>query len=148
MESLSDLYQEVIVDHSSRPRNFGKMEHADRTVEGFNPLCGDKISLYVTLDHEVIKDIGFEGQGCAISKASASMMTVALKGKTRSDAQDLFHRFQQMVMTGEFQEEKVGNLVAFSGVHKFPARVKCAILSWHAMSSALQEKPETVVSTE
>jgi len=147
-DDLNELYQEVIVDHSSRPRNFGKMERAGRTVEGFNPLCGDKISLYLSMDQEVIQDIRFEGQGCAISKASASMMTVALKGRTRSEAQGLFQHFQQMVMTGEFQEEGVGNLAVFSGVHKFPARVKCAVLSWHAASSALQEKPETVVSTE
>ena len=149
MSELSELYQQVILDHNKKPRNFHKMEAANRQAEGYNPLCGDQLMVYLDLEGEVLKDISFEGSGCAISKASASMMTQALKGKTRQEAETLFNEFHRMV-TGELNEESepnhLGRLTIFSGVRDFPARVKCATLSWHTMNAALQG--EEVISTE
>jgi nitrogen fixation protein NifU and related proteins len=146
-DDLNDLYQEVILDHSKRPRNFQKLENANRVAEGHNPLCGDQIKIYLILENDVIRDISFEGSGCAISKASASIMTDALKGKTKAEAQKLFDKFHELVMTGEGNIEESGKLGAFAGVYKFPARVKCAILPWHALVATLQGKDEKV-STE
>lgn len=149
MTELRDLYQELILDHGRRPRNFKAIEKADRTAEGFNPLCGDKIKLFVKLDGEAIKEISFQGSGCAISTASASIMTETLKGKTRDEAEALFETFHDLV-TGKPAESgspELGKLEVFSGVSEFPIRVKCATLSWHTLRAALKGNGE-VVSTE
>ena len=150
MSALRELYQEVILDHNKRPRNFRKPEAANRGAEGYNPLCGDHLKLYLRLEDGVIRDIGFEGSGCAVSKASASMMTEALKGKTAVQAEALFHTFRALV-TGENGHagttEPLGKLSVFSGVSEFPMRVKCATLAWHTMRAALEGKAEAV-STE
>jgi nitrogen fixation NifU-like protein len=149
MSELSELYQQVILDHNKKPRNFHKMEAANRTAEGYNPLCGDQLTVYMDVEGDVVRDISFEGSGCAISKAAASMMTQAVKGRTRAEAETLFDEFHRMV-TGEMNEETtphhLGRLTIFSGVRDFPARVKCATLSWHTMNAAL--KGEDVISTE
>ena len=149
MSELSELYQQVILDHNKKPRNFHKLETANRSAEGFNPLCGDQLTVYMQLEDEVVKDISFVGQGCAISKAAASMMTQSVKGKSRQEAEALFDEFHRMV-TGEMDSETtpnhLGHLTIFSGVRDFPARVKCASLSWHTMHAAL--KGEETVSTE
>ena len=150
MSDLRELYQEVILDHSKHPRNFRAIKGAHRKAEGYNPLCGDRLSLYLQLEGDVIKDIGFEGSGCAISKASASMMTAGVKGKTQAEAQKLFEKFHAMV-TGKPDEavktEGLGKLEVFAGVREFPARVKCATLAWHTLKAAL-EGSQQVVSTE
>jgi nitrogen fixation NifU-like protein len=149
MSELSELYQQVILDHNKKPRNFHKMEEANRSAEGFNPLCGDQLTVYLQLENEVVTDISFEGSGCAISKAAASMMTQSVKGKSKQEAENLFSEFHGMV-TGELDEEatpnSLGRLTIFSGVRDFPARVKCASLSWHTMRAALHG--EGTVSTE
>ena len=148
MSDLGDLYQEVILDHNKRPRNFQRLEGANRKAEGFNPLCGDQITVYLLLEGDLIKDIGFQGSGCAISKASASMMTSAVKGKTRSEGEALFDKVHKM-LTGAASgdPEELGRLAALSGVCNFPARVKCASLAWHTLRAALEAK-ENPVSTE
>ena len=145
-DDLTDLYQQVILDHSKSPRNFRKLEGANRTAQGHNPLCGDNVTLYLLMDGEVIKDVSFQGSGCAISKASASLLTDALKGKRRDEVKVLFEKIHDMVMTGNVNPD-LGKLAAFAGVHKFPARVKCAILPWHAVLAAMEGKNEPV-STE
>jgi len=142
MSELDDLYQEVILDHNKSPRNFRVMAAANRRAEGYNPLCGDQVTVFVQVEDGVIKDISFQGSGCAISKASASMMTSELKGKPESAAHELFEKVHHM-LTGEPGEadrgsERVGKLAILSGVCKFPARVKCASLAWHTMESALK----------
>lgn len=141
MSELSELYQQVILDHNKKPRNFQQLEGANRVAEGFNPLCGDQLTVYMQVDEGVVRELSFVGTGCAISKASASMMTQALKGKTREEAQKLFEEFHGMV-TGEFDEEgapnTLGRLKIFAGVRDYPARVKCASLSWHTMRAALE----------
>jgi nitrogen fixation NifU-like protein len=144
MSELSELYQEIILDHNRKPRNFQRLADANRTAEGFNPLCGDQITLYVKLDDDgVIRDIAFQGSGCAISKASASLMTSALKGKSRQDAEALFERFRRLVTGDEDADpEALGKLAVFSGVREFPARVKCASLAWHTLHAALEGKHE------
>ena len=149
MSNLDALYQEVILDHNRKPRNFREMENADRTVEGRNPLCGDQLTLWLKMDGDRIADAAFKGQGCAISKASASLMTAAVKGKTRAEAEDLFDRFHKLVMgqLPESEQASLGSLRALGGVSKFPLRVKCASLAWHALHSALDSN-ETEVSTE
>jgi nitrogen fixation protein NifU and related proteins len=152
MSELTDLYQQVILDHNRRPRNYGKLEDANRQAEGFNPICGDHLTIYLRLNGDRIDDLRFEGEGCAISKASASLMTDSLKGKTAAEAEALFQRIHEMLTSNdhldlEAQAEELGKLVVFSGVREFPARVKCASLSWHALHSALQGD-ETSVSTE
>jgi len=147
---LADLYQEVVIDHAKQPRNFRKVEGATRTAEGFNPLCGDHLTLYVRLEDGVIEDIGFQGSGCAISKASASLMTMALKGKKQEEALALFGRVHVLLTNGpngEVKPEDVGKLAALSGVWEFPMRVKCATLAWHTLRSALEAQGERV-STE
>src|SRR3954468_19764228 len=145
-DDLSDLYQQVILDHCKKPRNFHEMPAATCSAQGHNPLCGDQLKLYLEMDGEVIKDISFVGSGCCISKASASLLTDNVKGKTRDEVQKLFAQVHDMVMTGNAKGE-LGKLAVFAGVHKFPARVKCAILSWHAVIAALKGGGEPV-STE
>ena len=149
MSELSDLYQEVILEHNKNPRNFREIEDADQTADGKNPLCGDALRVYVSLDGDTVTDVAFKGSGCAISKASASMMTQAVKGKTREDAGKIFDEFHRMV-TGdldvEAEENHLGKLKICAGVLEFPARVKCASLSWHTLHAAL--KGEEAVSTE
>jgi nitrogen fixation NifU-like protein len=148
MGDLRDLYQEVILDHSRRPRNFRVLEGADRRAEGYNPLCGDRVTVYVRMEKGRVGEIGFQGSGCAISTASASMMTEALRGKSAEEAEALFRRFHEMLTgTSGSAAEDLGKLQAFSGVREFPIRVKCATLAWHAMRAALEKRTETV-STE
>jgi len=148
MTDLGDLYQQVILDHNRNPRNFKRLESANRTAEGNNPLCGDRIQLYVQLDGGggTIRDIGFQmpqGSGCAISKASASLMTEAVKGKTVGDAETMFQAFRDMLAGGQ---NAPGKLAAFSGVRAFPSRIKCANLAWHALHAALQNSAEAVTT--
>jgi nitrogen fixation NifU-like protein len=149
MSELSELYQQVILDHNKKPRNFRKLENANHSAEGFNPLCGDQLTVYLNLKDDAVKEISFEGSGCAISKAAASMMTQAVKGKSKQEAEQLFSEFHQMV-TGGLDEENsqngLGNLKIFAGVREFPVRVKCASLPWHTMHAALNN--QEVVSTE
>jgi len=151
MTGLSELYQEVILDHNNSPRNFREIDGATQIAEGYNPLCGDRAVVYLQLDNDVIGDISFQGSGCAISIASASMMTVSLKGKTRTEAEDLFQRFHSMV-TGAadraIEPQALGKLAAFSGIREFPVRVKCANLAWHALHAALDGNRETVSTEE
>ncbi len=149
MSELSDLYQEVILEHNKNPRNFREIEDADQYADGKNPLCGDALRVYLKMDGEVVGDVAFKGSGCAISKASASMMTQAVKGKTKAEAEAIFGEFHAMVtgeLDAETQENDLGKLKIFAGVLEFPARVKCASLSWHTLNAAL--KGEDVVSTE
>lgn len=150
MSDLRELYQEVILDHNRRPRNFRVIAGANRHAEGYNPLCGDRLTLYLQVEGERITDASFEGSGCAISKASASMMTESVKGKTVAEAEALFERFHRMVTTppdAPAGAEGLGKLAVFAGVREFPVRVKCASLAWHTMKSAVEAKDE-VVSTE
>ena len=138
MSDLSELYQEVILDHNKRPRNFRQLADASHRAEGYNPLCGDRLNLFLKLDGERIADIGFEGSGCAISKASASLMTDSLKGLSVAEANALFERFHRMVTTPPDQPvEDLGKLSVFAGVREFPVRVKCASLAWHTLKAAL-----------
>lgn len=150
MSELSELYQAVILDHNKKPRNFHKLAEANRTAEGFNPLCGDQLHLYLQLEDDQVKDISFEGQGCAIWKASASMMTQAVKGKSKQEAEALFDEFHRMV-TGRLNEESdpnnLGRLKIFAGVRDFPVRVKCATLSWHTLHAALNEQEAATTET-
>jgi nitrogen fixation NifU-like protein len=136
---LNDLYRDVILDHNRRPRNFGGLEPADASVEGFNPMCGDRLTVRLQLTDDRISDIRFEGQGCAISTASASMMTEAVKGKTRAEALRLFDRVHQLLTDDAAPPaDELGKLAALSGVREYPARVKCASLCWHTLASALR----------
>jgi nitrogen fixation NifU-like protein len=150
MTALTDLYQEVILDHNKSPRNFRAVEGATHSGIGHNPLCGDQLTLYVKVEGGVIQEIGFQGKGCAISKASASLMTEAVKGKTTADAEALFARFHDL-LTGppdvRTDARSFGKLAVFSGVREFPVRVKCATLAWHTLEAALAAEPR-VVSTE
>ena len=144
---LNDLYQEVILDHNRRPRNFHALADASHSAEGYNPLCGDRLTLYLRVDGDVISDAAFEGSGCAISKASASIMTDAIKGSRIPDAQLLFERFHRMVTTPPDEDvEDMGKLSAFAGVREFPVRIKCASLAWHTLRAALDRKQKA--STE
>ena len=149
MSELSELYQQVILDHNKKPRNFHKLETANRTAEGYNPLCGDQLNIYLQVEDDQVKDVSFEGSGCAISKASASMMTQAVKGKSKREAELLFDEFHRMV-TGRLNEEsepnQLGRLKIFAGVRDFPVRVKCASLPWHTLHAALNNQP--IISTE
>jgi nitrogen fixation NifU-like protein len=149
---LQDLYQEMVMDHNSRPRNFRKLDDADRSLEGYNPLCGDRFTLYLKVDDGVISDIGFQGSGCAISRASTSMMTESVKGKSRAEAGEIFEAFHQMItrdpgLDFDDPDDKLGDLEILSGVSEFPVRVKCAVLSWHTLQAALEGREESV-STE
>ena len=148
MSDLRELYQELILEHSKNPRNFRVMEGADRSIEGFNPLCGDHFTVYLKMEGDIIKDVSFQGTGCAISKSSASVMTQVLKGKTRAQAEALFNAFHDMV-TGKSTQDKpesLGKLAVFSGVSEFPVRVKCATLAWHTVHAALEGKQEPVTT--
>jgi len=148
MSDLRNLYQEVVVDHSRSPRNFGRLATANRSAEGFNPLCGDRLTLYLRIRDGVIEDASFEGSGCAISTASASLMTEALKGKTEAQARVLFSGFHALVTGAPGQSEvPMGKLEVLAGVREFPARVKCATLAWHTMQAALENSARPV-STE
>jgi nitrogen fixation NifU-like protein len=149
MADLRDLYQEVILEHSKAPRNYRELAGANQHAEGYNPLCGDHFTVYLNVDGDSIRDITFQGSGCAISKASASMMTQALKGKSKAEAQKLFERFHKLVTTGEANGDRpeLGKLAVFSGVSEFPVRVKCATLAWHTLQAALEGKQHKV-STE
>ena len=146
---LRDLYQEVILDHNRSPRNFGPLDDADLRADGHNPLCGDRLSIAVKVADGVVTDLRFEGSGCAISKASASLMTEGIKGKTLAEARALFDRFHRLVTdgTGPPDDAALGKLAVFAGVRDYPARVKCAILAWHTLRSAVDDRHE-VVSTE
>src|SRR5438105_8854265 len=141
MSDLRDLYQETILEHSKSPRNYRKLEAANRTAEGYNPLCGDHFTLYVDVQGDAIRDIGFQGSGCAISKASASMMTQSVKGRSKAEAQQLFRQFQELVTNqaavneNNGNKDKLGKLTVFSGVSEFPVRVKCATLAWHTLQA-------------
>jgi len=142
-EELRDLYQEVILDHSKRPRNFRELPEASHHAEGFNPLCGDKATVYLSVGDGVVKDVSFKGAGCSISTASASIMTESLKGKSREEVEQLFERFHALITSdpsraGENAAPELGKLAAFSGVCEFPVRVKCASLPWHTLKAALQ----------
>jgi nitrogen fixation NifU-like protein len=151
MSDLSDLYQEVILDHNRRPRNYGVLPDASRTSQGYNPLCGDRLTLYVKVDRDRIEGVSFEGSGCAISKASASLMTDAVKGASVADALELFDRFRAMITTPPgkpIDEEALGKLAALAGVREFPMRVKCASLAWHTLKAALADSAPGPVKTE
>lgn len=149
MSELEDLYQEMILDHYKRPRNHRQLAAPDRRAEGKNPLCGDHVTIYVDLENDVVKDLSFQGGGCAISTASASMMTEALKGKTVAEAKALFKRFHALVTGADDSKAgpDLGKLEVFSGVCKYPVRVKCASLAWHTLDAALENRGE-VISTE
>ncbi|MCB1214030.1 MAG: SUF system NifU family Fe-S cluster assembly protein [Deltaproteobacteria bacterium] len=149
MDDLRELYQEVILDHNRHPRNFSAMEGASAKAEGYNPLCGDQLTLYLKSEGDQIKDLSFQGSGCAISKASASLMTEALKGKSKQEALELFKKFHHMVTgsVGEEPDPSLGKLAVFAGVCEYPARVKCASLAWHTLKNALEGKGE-VAKTE
>lgn len=147
MSNLNDLYQEVILDHNKRPRNFRTIDGASHHAEGYNPLCGDRLSLYVQVNDGKISDVAFQGSGCAISKASASLMTDAVKGQSVGEAREMFERFHRMVTTPPDQPvENMGKLSVLAGVREFPVRVKCASLAWHTLKAALDR--EAAVSTE
>ncbi len=144
MSDLTDLYQEVILDHNRRPRNFRVLERATHHAEGYNPLCGDRLNLFLEVDGDVIADVGFQGSGCAISKASASLMTDCVKGTPIADVRVLFERFHRMVTTPPDQEvEDLGKLSVLAGVREFPVRVKCASLAWHTLKAALDRSEKT-----
>src|SRR5215471_13324144 len=144
---IDDLYQETILDHSKRPRNLHAMADANRKAEGFNPLCGDKLRLYLKIENDIVRDASFEGSGCAISTASASLMTESLKGKTREEALKMLDRFHNLLTTDAAVTKDLGKLVVFCGVRDYPARVKCATLAWHTLKSALDNSAE-ITSTE
>ncbi len=148
-DDLSDLYEQTILDHCKKPRNFHELPQATCSAQGHNPLCGDRLKLFLALDGDRIRDASFVGSGCCISKASASLLTEHVKGKTKSDAQKTFDLVHELVTTGQVNGD-VGKLAVFAGVHKYPARVKCAILSWHALMSALKgdDKPVTTESEQ
>jgi nitrogen fixation NifU-like protein len=150
LDEIRDLYQEVVFDHNRNPRNFRVMDDATRKIDGFNPLCGDRITLYVRLKDGVIEDVSFQGQGCAISTASASIMTEVVRGLTEDEAHDLFQTFHRITTDQdlEIQLEELGKLAVLAGVRAYPARVKCATLAWHSLEAALKEDAETAVSTE
>jgi len=148
MSDLDELYQQIIVEHNRSPRNFKRIDGATRSADGDNPLCGDKVTVFVKLDGDVISDIGFQGKGCAISKSSASLMTGAVKGKTVKEAERLFHDFHDMV-AGDHPStdpKSLGKLAAFQGVRQFPSRVKCANLAWHTLHAALAGAAESVTT--
>ncbi|RKY97742.1 MAG: SUF system NifU family Fe-S cluster assembly protein [Ignavibacteriae bacterium] len=148
-QELKELYQQVILDHNKSPRNFRKMENASSQAEGYNPLCGDHIDVYVLVEDGIVKDVSFNGEGCAISKASASVMTSMLKGKTKEEAEKLFNKFHDLV-TGKLGDDldvdELGKLAVFAGVQEFPVRVKCASLAWHTMINALHEEDKKITT--
>ena len=144
-DDLSDLYQQVILDHCKRPRNFHELPNPTCSAQGHNPLCGDQLKLFLAMEGDTVKDISFVGSGCCISKASASLLTESVKGKSKADVQKMFDQVHELVMTGDVKGD-LGKLAVFAGVHKFPARVKCAILAWHAMMAALKGDRQPVTT--
>ena len=148
MSGLSDLYQEILLEHNSKPRNFRKVEEANQSADGYNPLCGDQITLYLKVVDGVIDDVGFQGTGCAISRASASMMTQSIKGQSVERAKEIFDAFHPMVTQpgGELDYDTLGDLETLSGINQYPTRIKCAVLAWHTMKAALSGEAE--VTTE
>ena len=148
MSGLSDLYQEILLEHNSKPRNFRKVDDASATAEGYNPLCGDQIILYLKVLDGVVEDVGFQGVGCAISRASASMMTQSIKGRSLDEAQVIFEAFHHMIThpNEEPDYDTLGDLETLAGVNEFPTRIKCAILAWHTMRSALEGESEAVTT--
>jgi nitrogen fixation NifU-like protein len=149
MSELTDLYQEVILDHNRRPRNFRALDEPSRTQEGYNPLCGDRLIVYVKLAGDVIEDVTFQGTGCAISKASASLMTDALRGRTIAEAREMFDRFHDMVTSSpDTPAADLGKLSVFAGVREYPTRIKCASLAWHTLKAAVSNDHAGPISTE
>ena len=148
MSGLSDLYQEILLEHNNKPRNFRKVEDASATVEGYNPLCGDQITLYLKVVGDKVEDVGFQGVGCAISRASASMMTQSIKGKSLEEANGIFDAFHQMITHPDVEPDfdMLGDLETLAGVNEYPTRIKCAILAWHTMRSALKDDGGTVTT--
>lgn len=149
MSELRELYQQVILDHNKKPRNFHAMDDCDHMADGHNPLCGDRIKVYLKLEDGLVKDVSFQGAGCAISTASASMMTETLKGKTEAEAEALFEKFHHLVTEGDegsAEGPKLGKLAVFAGVREFPVRVKCATLAWHTFQAALKKGQGTVTT--
>lgn len=149
-DELKELYQQVILDHNKSPRNFHKLDDATNDAEGYNPLCGDQINVYLKIKDNKIEDISFVGHGCAISKASASLMTSTLKGKTIEEAEEIFNKFHNLI-TGQYSEDnldELGKLAVFYGVREFPSRIKCASLPWHTFISALKQNDKNIVNTE
>ena len=148
MSGLSELYQEILLEHNSKPRNFRKVEDANQTSEGFNPLCGDQITLYLKVIDGLIDDVGFQGTGCAISRASASMMTQSIKGQTVERAQEIFDAFHHMITEpgAELDYDTLGDLETLSGINEFPTRIKCAVLAWHTMKAALSGDNQEVTT--
>ncbi len=148
MSGLSDLYQEILLEHNNKPRNFRKVEDASATAEGYNPLCGDQITLYLKVVDDTVEDVGFQGVGCAISRASASMMTQSIKGRSLDEAQGVFEAFHNMI-THPHEEpdyDTLGDLETLAGVNEYPTRIKCAILAWHTMRSALSGERQAVTT--
>ena len=146
MSDLRELYQEVILDHNKSPRNFGKLEGASHSADGFNPLCGDRVTVSLILRDDVVEDVRFDGAGCAISTASASVMTQMLKGKTRDEVEAIFRRFHDLVTGKEPEGSDLGKLAVFAGVAEFPIRVKCATLAWHTLNAAIENRTEPVTT--
>ena len=148
MSGLSDLYQEILLEHNSKPRNFRKVEEANQTSEGYNPLCGDQITLYLKVVDGVIDDVGFQGSGCAISRASASMMTQSIKGQSVERAQEIFDAFHHMITEpgSELDYDTLGDLETLSGINEYPTRIKCAVLAWHTMKAALAGESNEVTT--
>ena len=146
MNELQELYQQVIIDHNHNPRNFREIEHPSHSAKGHNPLCGDKIDIYLTIKDDIITEVSFMGSGCAISKASSSLMTEVLLGKTVVEAQKIFDSVHDMIINGKTYADGIGKLAVLSGVHKFPARVKCAILPWHTMKNAIEKSAKTTIT--
>jgi len=149
MDEIKELYQEIILDHNKNPKNYGELENYNYTSEGYNPLCGDRLNIYLQIEDQKIKDIRFVASGCAISKASASVMTTVLKGKSIEEAKELFKKFQKLITTNAGDEpdfKEYGKLAVFAGVREFPTRVKCASLGWHTVIAALEDKNEMVTT--
>lgn len=148
MSGLSDLYQEILLEHNSKPRNFRKVEEANQTSEGYNPLCGDQITLYLKVVDGVINDVGFQGSGCAISRASASMMTQSIQGQSVERAQEIFDAFHHMITEpgSELDYDTLGDLETLSGINEYPTRIKCAVLAWHTMKAALAGESNEVTT--
>ena len=148
MSDLSELYQEILLEHNSKPRNFRKLDQPTQTAEGYNPLCGDRITLYLSLEDNLISDVSFQGAGCAISRASASMLTQSIKGQTVARAQEIFEAFHHMLTEpgAELDYDVLGDLETLSGVVAFPTRIKCAVLAWHTMQAALDGQGEAVTT--
>ena len=151
MTDLEELYQEVVMDHNRKPRNYRELDEPDHTANGYNPFCGDVVTLYLKMDDDSVIDIGFQGKGCAISRASASLMSESVKGKTRTEIKSTYDAFHAMMIRGpeaDFDEDGLGDLEVLSGVAEFPTRVKCATLAWHTLQAALRDQNSTVSTEE